>query len=171
MSKVLIAMSGGVDSSAAAHLILSSGHNAIGAKMVVTKGLFGNPDALSEDAKMAAKICEQLGIEHTVVDLCESFRKHVVKDFIDRYLEGKTPNPCIVCNKNIKFGALLDEGLRLGCDKIATGHYAKVERDASGRFLLKTARDSSKDQSYMLWMLSQDQLSRCIFPLGSLTKP
>ena len=164
-------MSGGVDSSAAAHLILSSGYDAIGATMVVTRGLFGNPDGLSEDAKMAAKICERLGIEHTVVDLCESFRKHVVDDFIYRYLEGKTPNPCIVCNKNIKFGALMDEGLRLGCSKIATGHYAKVERDPSGRFLLKKATDTSKDQSYMLWMLSQDQLSRCIFPLGSLTKP
>ena len=171
MSKVLIAMSGGVDSSAAAHLILSSGYEAIGATMVVTKGLFGNPDDLSEDAKMAAKICERLGIDHTMVDLCKDFKKHVVNDFINRYLEGKTPNPCIVCNKNIKFGALLNEGLRLGCDQIATGHYVKVEQDGSGRFLLKTALDASKDQSYMLWMLSQDQLSRCIFPLGSLTKP
>lgn len=163
-------MSGGVDSSAAAHLILSSGYEAIGATMTVTEGLFGNPAGLSEDAKMAAKICERLGIEHRIVDLAEPFKKHVVDDFIARYLEGKTPNPCIVCNKNIKFGALADAGEKLGCDKIATGHYAKVERDGSGRYLLKTARDTSKDQSYMLWMLSGDQLSKCIFPLGSLTK-
>ena len=163
-------MSGGVDSSAAAHLILSSGHEAIGGTMTVTSGLFTNPDGLSEDAKMAAKICERLGIEHHVIDLREQFKKHVVDDFIERYLEGKTPNPCIVCNKNIKFGALLDEGERLGCDMIATGHYAKVERDSSGRYLLKKATDPAKDQSYMLWSLSQDQLSKCIFPLGSMTK-
>ena len=170
MEKVLIAMSGGVDSSAAAHLILSKGYDAIGATMTVTNGLFGNPDGLSEDAKMAAKICEMLGIEHKVIDLCEEFKRHVVCDFVDRYLEGKTPNPCIVCNKNIKFGALLDEGKKLGCSMIATGHYAKVEKDSSGRFLLKKADDGTKDQSYMLWTLSQEQLSRCIFPLGSLTK-
>lgn len=170
MEKVLIAMSGGVDSSAAAHLILSKGYDAIGATMTVTNGLFGNPDGLSEDAKMAKKICEKLGIEHKVIDLCEEFKRHVVCDFVDRYLEGKTPNPCIVCNKNIKFGALLDEGKKLGCSMIATGHYAKVEKDSSGRFLLKKADDGTKDQSYMLWTLSQEQLSRCIFPLGSLTK-
>ena len=163
-------MSGGVDSSAAAHLILTANHDAIGGTMTVTSGLFGNPDELSEDAKMAAKICERLGIEHHVIDLREQFKKHVVDDFIERYLEGKTPNPCIVCNKNIKFGALLDEGERLGCDMIATGHYAKVELDESGRYLLKKATDPAKDQSYMLWSLSQNQLSKCIFPLGSLTK-
>lgn len=170
MSKVLIAMSGGVDSSAAAHLILSSGHDAIGGTMTVTGGLFGNADELSDDAVMAAKICSRLGIDHKIIDLREEFKKHVVDDFIAKYLEEKTPNPCIVCNKNIKFGALLDEGKKLGCDMIATGHYAKVEQSASGRYLLKTAKDTSKDQSYMLWMLSQDQLSKCIFPLGSLTK-
>ena len=163
-------MSGGVDSSAAAHLILSAGHDAIGATMTVTEGLFGNPTGPSEDAKMAARICEKLGIDHKVIDLGEEFRQYVVDDFIARYLEGKTPNPCIVCNKNIKFGALLKEGEKLGCEKIATGHYAKVERSENGRFLLKKADDVSKDQSYMLWMLSQDQLSKCIFPLGSLTK-
>lgn len=163
-------MSGGVDSSAAAHLILSSGHDAIGGTMTVTNGLFGNPDGLSDDAVMAARICERLGIEHKVIDLCEEFKKHVVDDFIRSYMEGKTPNPCIVCNKNIKFGALLSAGNKLGCNMISTGHYAKVELDSSGRYLLKAAKDSSKDQSYMLWSLSQDQLSKCIFPLGSLTK-
>ena len=171
MEKILIAMSGGVDSSAAAHLISSQGYDAIGATMVVTRGLYGNPDGASADALMAAKICEKLNIDHVTVDLCDEFKRYVVTDFVDRYLEGKTPNPCIVCNKKIKFGALLDYAVNTGCDKIATGHYAKVERDASGRFILKTATDSAKDQSYMLWSLSQEQLSRCVFPLGSLTKP
>ena len=171
MEKILIAMSGGVDSSAAAHLISSQGYDVIGATMVVTRGLCGTPDGVSADALMAAKICERLNIEHVTVDLCDEFKRYVVSDFVDRYLEGKTPNPCIVCNKKIKFGALLDYAVSIGCDKIATGHYAKVEQDASGRFILKTATDSAKDQSYMLWSLSQEQLSRCVFPLGSLTKP
>lgn len=171
MEKVLIAMSGGVDSSTAAHLILDSGYDAIGGTMIVTSGLYGNAEGISSDAVMAAKICEKLNIKHKVIDLCDEFRKHVVGDFVDRYLEGKTPNPCIVCNKKIKFGALLDAALSFGCDKIATGHYANVEKTPSGRFILKTALDSTKDQSYMLWTLSQEQLSRCLFPLGSLTKP
>ena len=171
MEKILIAMSGGVDSSAAAHLISSQGYDAIGATMVVTRGLYGNPDGASADALMAAKICEKLNLRHVTVDLCDEFKRYVVTDFVDRYLEGKTPNPCIVCNKKIKVGALLDYAVNIGCDKIATGHYAKVEQDASGRFILKTATDSAKDQSYMLWSLSQEQLSRCVFPLGSLTKP
>lgn len=170
MKKVLIAMSGGVDSSAAAHLVLKSGYAAIGVTMVVKKGLPLNSTDENSEAKTAASICSKLGIEHRVIDLCDEFKRHVVEDFVERYLEGKTPNPCIVCNKNIKFGALLEEGKRLGCEYIATGHYANIERSASGRYLLKTAADSQKDQSYMLWTLSQDQLSKIIFPLGSLTK-
>ncbi len=170
MEKVLIAMSGGVDSSAAAHLILSSGYEAIGATMTVTGGLYGNSNE-SIDALIAARICERLGIEHKVIDLKNEFRKRVADDFVERYLEGKTPNPCIVCNKYIKFGALMDVGQSLGCERIATGHYARIECDASGRYLLKTATDEKKDQSYMLWTLSQEQLSRVIFPLGVLTKP
>jgi tRNA-specific 2-thiouridylase len=139
--------------------------------MKLTAGLPGVPTQSDSDVLAARDTCARLGIEHRVVDFSDAFRKHVVDDFVEVYKRGKTPNPCIVCNKNIKFGALLDYALQNGCTGIASGHYARIERDPSGRFLLKTAADSSKDQSYMLWMLSQDQLSRCIFPLGSLTKP
>ena len=169
MEKVLIAMSGGVDSSAAAHLILSKGYEAIGATMTVVCGLPGNSN-VNEEAEMAKKICKRIGIEHRTVDLCGEFRKYVADDFVARYLEGKTPNPCIVCNKYIKFGALMNVADELACNKLATGHYAIIEEDCDGRFLLKAAKDKSKDQSYMLWTLSQDQLSRVIFPLGGYTK-
>ncbi len=162
-------MSGGVDSSAAAHLILSKGYEAVGATMTVTCGLPGNKDGNTE-AEMAKKICQRIGIEHRTVDLCGEFRKYVTDDFAARYLEGKTPNPCIVCNKYIKFGALMKVADELGCDLLATGHYAIVEQSANGRYLLKAAKDKTKDQSYMLWTLSQEQLKRVILPLGGFTK-
>lgn len=170
-SKILIAMSGGVDSSVAAHLILSQGYEAIGATMRVTTGLPAIGEGSDDEIKAAIRTCERLGIEHRTIDLCSEFRTYVVDDFIKVYLEGKTPNPCIVCNKNIKFGALLSHALSIGCDKIATGHYAQIHRSPSGRYLLKCATDSQKDQSYMLWSLSQEQLSRVLLPLGNLTKP
>ena len=169
MEKILIAMSGGVDSSAAAHLILSKGYEAVGATMTVTCGLPGNSDRNTE-AEMAARICQRLGIGHKTVDLCDEFRKYVADDFAARYLEGKTPNPCIVCNKFIKFGSLMRVADELGCTRLATGHYAIVEKDTNGRCLLKAAKDKTKDQSYMLWTLSGEQLSRVIFPLGGYTK-
>ena len=162
-------MSGGVDSSAAAHLILSKGYEAVGATMTVTCGLPGNSDRNTE-AEMAARICQRLGIVHKTVDLCDEFRKYVADDFAARYLEGKTPNPCIVCNKFIKFGSLMRVADELGCTRLATGHYAIVEKDTNGRCLLKAAKDKTKDQSYMLWTLSREQLSRVIFPLGGYTK-
>jgi len=168
-TKVLVAMSGGVDSSAAAHLILSQGYDAIGGTMRLTDGLpMNSPN--DSDIEGARNTCRQLGIEHTILDLCNEFRKCVVDYFISVYLCGATPNPCIVCNKNIKFGEMLKEAARLGCDKLATGHYAQVERSADGRYLLKRSLDPEKDQSYMLWTLSQQQLSKVIFPLGNLKK-
>ena len=168
--KILIAMSGGVDSSAAAHLIISSGYDAIGGTMRLTDGLPDIVEGCDGDVEAAAATCRRLGIVHEVIDLCDEFRNSVVKNFADVYLEGKTPNPCIVCNKKIKFGALLDRSLSMGCDGIATGHYATIRRSPSGRYLLEKARDTSKDQSYMLWTLSQEQLSRVILPLGEMTK-
>ena len=168
--KLLIAMSGGVDSSVAAHLILSKGFSALGATMRLVTGLPGNESSLDNEICAAKESCERIGIEHRTVDFCEHFKECVVNNFVEVYRSGKTPNPCIICNKKIKFGALLDYSLNNGCDGIATGHYARIERSKSGRYILKRAVDSSKDQSYMLWMLSQDQLSRVHFPLGGMTK-
>ena len=167
--RLLIAMSGGVDSSAAAHLILTDGFSALGATMKLTHRLPGNPDN-EHDVEAAKNTCRILGIEHHTVDLCDDFKKRVADDFAKMYEQGKTPNPCIVCNKFIKFGALLDYALSVGCTGIASGHYARIERDPSGRFLLKKAADETKDQSYMLWSLSQEQLSRAHLPLGNMTK-
>lgn len=168
--KVLVAMSGGVDSSVAAHIILSLGYNAIGGTMKLISDLPLNDSTGDEDIIAARNTCERLGIEHAVIDLCEEFKKRVVDNFVSVYLNGETPNPCIVCNKNIKFGALMDAAQELGCRKLATGHYARIEQDTNGRYLLKKAADPDKDQSYMLWTLSQDQLSKVILPLGGLKK-
>ena len=162
-------MSGGVDSSAAAHLIISSGFSALGATMKLTCNLPGNSDT-EDDIEAARSTCRILGIEHHTVDLCDQFRKRVVDDFVEVYKNAKTPNPCIVCNKYIKFGVLLDYAIANGCTDIASGHYSRIERDPSGRYLLKKAADATKDQSYMLWTLSQDQLSKVHLPLGEMTK-
>lgn len=168
--KVLVAMSGGVDSSATAHLILKSGYDAIGGTMRLISNLPLNENTGEGDIIAARNTCDRLGIQHTVIDLSGEFKKCVVDNFVSVYLKGETPNPCIVCNKNIKFGALMGAAAKLDCSKLATGHYARIEFDPSGRYLLKTAADPDKDQSYMLWTLSQDQLSKVILPLGGLKK-
>ena len=161
MKKVMIAMSGGVDSSVAAHLLLKSNMSLCGATLHLT----GMP---TSDAKAAA---DRLGISFYAFDERESFRKTVIQDFIDSYERGETPNPCIVCNEKIKFGLLLNKAIELGCDGVATGHYAKLSYDSgSGRTLLLRAKDAAKDQTYMLYRLSQEQLARSVFPLGDLTK-
>lgn len=169
--KVLIAMSGGVDSSVSAHSILQAGYDAIGATMRLTSGIIGmSDDSIEAEILLAKDTCRMLNIDHLTIDLCDEFKQAVVDDFVSVYMNGGTPNPCIICNKKIKFGSLLDTALKLGCDKLATGHYARIERTASGRYVLKRALDHEKDQSYMLWSLSQQQLSKVLLPLGSLTK-
>lgn len=179
MKKVMTGMSGGVDSSAAALLLLEQGYEVTG----VTMKLFSDEDihtaeqngsvhcALS-DAEDAERAAEKLGIDHIMLDLRDSFRENVMRRFAESYLSGRTPNPCIECNRHLKFGELLAYAESLGYDYISTGHYAVIERDEhSDRLLLKRPSDRSKDQTYVLYSLTQHQLAHTLFPLGHLTKP
>lgn len=161
---VMIAMSAGVDSAIAAHLIARSGTPAAGVTMQHFAGCPAN------DARDAAALCAQMGIPHFTADLCDAFSEHVIRPFIKAYEDGATPNPCVLCNKHIKFGALLDYAAANGYDRIATGHYARIEKEASGRMLLRRAVDDTKDQTYMLYTLTQDVLARVLFPLGQMKK-
>lgn len=160
--KIAIGMSGGVDSSVAAALLKEQGYEVIGITMV----LWDNDNSAVEDAK---RICNRLGIEHFVADFRDEFKKTVMDYFASEYQNGRTPNPCIVCNRFLKFDAMQKFAMSLGADKIATGHYAKVEFDeARGRFLLKGAKSDQKDQTYALYSLTQEQLSKTVMPLGDL---
>ena len=159
---VMIGMSGGVDSSVAAMLLRDASMNCMGATMQ----LWGE-----QDCRDAKTIAAQLGIPHTVLELREEFKERVVSQFVGAYEAGLTPNPCILCNKTMKFGLMLEKAREMGYDSVATGHYAKIEKDPdSGSFLLKKAGDSRKDQTYFLYRLSQEQLSHTLFPLGDLRK-
>lgn len=162
--KAAVAMSGGVDSSAAVWLLQNEGYELTGITMV----LFPGGEGCGEEAAQAAR---QLGIPHQVLDLSHTFRQEVMDTFVRAYEAGRTPNPCVVCNRKLKFGALLDCARSLGCGKLATGHYVRLEEDrGSGRFLLKKALRPEKDQSYVLYSLTQEQLSHSLFPLGALSK-
>ena len=160
MNKALIAMSGGVDSSVAAYLIQNTAFRCIGATMQLLPNF---------DPADAQAVAEKMGMEFHMLDMQTEFANSVMADFVRCYEEGLTPNPCTVCNRRIKFGALLDAALALGCEYIATGHYAQIEQ-RNGRFMLKKAADAAKDQSYFLYALTQHQLSHTLFPLGGLTK-
>lgn len=160
MKKILVAMSGGVDSAAACLLLKTQGYCVGGATMLLRDG----GEAEAEDARRAA---EQMGIEFHLFDLRDEFQKNVIDEFTRVYQNGGTPNPCVICNKTMKFGLFLEKALALGYDGIATGHYARIE-EKDGRFLLRTACDQSKDQTYMLCGLTQRQLSHTLFPLGAV---
>lgn len=163
----LIGMSGGVDSSVAAFLTLKEGLSCIGATMLLHEAACGG----SQDVSDAKAVAERLGIEHLTFGFQEEFAALVMDPFVTAYETGLTPNPCIRCNGHLKFGAMLDKALALGCDYVVSGHYARTRREEStGRYLLYKAADRAKDQTYFLASLSQDQLSHIRFPLGELTK-
>ena len=165
--KALIGMSGGVDSSVAACLMLKQGYECAGGTMRLHNyGCGGNNDALD-----ARAVAEKLGIDHHIFSFQQDFEKHVIGQFVAAYEEGLTPNPCIRCNAHLKFGVMLEKALEMGFDYVVSGHYAQVRQDSeTGRYLLYKAEDRSKDQTYFLASLNQRQLSHILFPLGGLTK-
>lgn len=169
--RVLMAMSGGIDSSVAAMLLRESGYDLIGVTYRVHDPLPGGGGGCSNTNAItdARQLAHQLGIEHHVLDLRQAFGELVIRDFIDEYLRGRTPNPCVLCNAVIKWGKLAELADRLGCDHIATGHYARVAREGN-RYFLRKGVDETKDQTYFLWRLSQENLARTLFPLGEYTK-
>lgn len=170
-----MAMSGGVDSTAAAIILLQQGYELVGATYRVYDSISTScaekeKGCCSINSLFEAKeIAEKLGFEHHILDFRNEFKESVVDNFIDEYLHGRTPNPCTRCNKFIKWGELLKQADMLGCKYIATGHYAKIGFE-NNRYFISKGADSAKDQSYFLWMLTQEQLSRTLFPLGELTK-
>ena len=173
--KVLVAMSGGVDSAAAALILQNQGYVISGVTMHLwDEQSFLNgtaSDTIDENSLQAKEIASKLKFEHFSVNMASCFNESVVLPFIDDYKSGKTPNPCVECNKRLKFGKLLELAEEKKFDFLATGHYARIEKGASGEFLLKKALDDKKDQSYFLWSLKKDSLSRIILPLGEFTKP
>ena len=167
----LIAMSGGVDSSVAAFLTMQKGYSCMGATMLLhtaSEGKCSAPEAVTD----AADVAKRLGIDFHVLDFTSQFRAQVMDHFVHAYENGLTPNPCIQCNRYLKFSSLLDAAHGLGCHYVVTGHYARIVHDPdTGRFLLYKAVDEAKDQSYFLYALTQEQIRHLQFPLGELTKP
>lgn len=177
-STVVVAMSGGVDSSVAAALLKGHGCEVIGVTMHLWDydRVGGNTQrehgcCTIDDRNDARVVAARLGIPYYVVDFRKEFEKGVIDRFASEYLHGRTPNPCVSCNSQVKFGVLLDRARQLGADYVATGHYARVVQETeTGHYLLKTGIDANKDQSYALWELTQEELAMTVFPIGSLTK-
>jgi len=174
-TRVIIGMSGGVDSSAAAALLLEQGYDVVGVTLKLwpqdcvsrAEDKCCGPQAVTD----ARSVCDRLGIPYYLIDEADAFQKQVIAYFAEEYRAGRTPNPCVMCNQKLKFGALLERARQLGGDYIATGHFARLEKSADGaRTLLKRGADTRKDQSYFLFSLRQNQLSRALFPLGEKTK-
>ena len=173
--RVLLGMSGGIDSTVSAMLLIEQGYEVVGVTFrtydsIKESCLAREKGCCSVDSIMEAKHnAERMGFEHHIVDFRDTFRQCVIRNFIDEYMSGRTPNPCVLCNSHIKWGELLRVADELGCDYVATGHYARI-REYNGHLYLANAADKQKDQTYFLWMLTEDNLRRTIFPLGGLTK-
>jgi tRNA-specific 2-thiouridylase len=172
MARVFVAMSGGVDSSVAAALLQQDGHDVTG----VTMRLLASEDAVDgccslDGARSAKRVCDRLGIPHYTLEFSDVFQRRVIEPYLDEYAAGRTPNPCIACNDRVKFSELLRRVSLQGADFLATGHYARIETDASGTPWLLKGLDAAKDQSYFLYRLTSAQLAHTLFPIGGMTKP
>lgn len=170
-NRVLLGMSGGVDSSVSAILLKEQGYEVVGSTMKLwSPNNNMEKEKAEESIRDAKKVCEKLGIEHHVIDCKEDFKCHVIKNFIDEYKEASTPNPCIECNKYLKFGKFYDLAEELNCNYIATGHYAKIEySNKHKQYVLKKAEEIKKDQTYFLYSISKEKLPHILFPLQNYT--
>ena len=172
--RIVVAMSGGVDSSVAAALLAEQGHDVIGLSMQLYDHRDGEQAwgtcCTLDDLHDARRVAAAIGFPHYIVNFERQFRETVISNFVQEYTAGRTPLPCAHCNSDLKFSTLLERARGLGAEQVATGHYARVDRDANGRCLLKRSADPDKDQSYFLFSLTQDQLARAVFPVGTLAK-
>lgn len=169
MPRCMIGMSGGVDSSVAAYLLRQQGYDCIGVTMKLYTGPQEGGCCTADDAADAKSVCRKLGIPHYTFNFTAEFDRNVMATFAAAYEAGQTPNPCIACNRHLKFQTMWQRARELDCEFLATGHYAQILRE-NGRYQLKMAADAGKDQSYVLYFLSQTQLAHTLFPLGGLTK-